>query len=52
MNEYVVHKVQRFCTTVYAESEEDAESGAIGRDFEFVDEEYSVREVGYEDECR
>ena len=43
---YEVTKTQEFVVTVYAESEEDAESDAISSgDFEFVDEEYSVKEV-------
>ena len=46
MNKYIVTKMQEFFTIVYAESEEDAEAVAMMEgDFEFVDEEYSVREV-------
>ena len=47
MNKYVVTKTEIFETTVYAESEEDAEYDAMMKgEFEFVDEEYSVKDAG------
>jgi len=47
MNKYVVTKTQFFEIIVEAESEEDAEFDAISKgDFEFVDEDYSTKEVG------
>lgn len=47
MRKYVVTKTQFFEMTVEAESEEDAEYDALSSgDFKFVDEEYSVVEIG------
>lgn len=47
MRKYVVTKIVIFEMPVDAESEEDAEHAALTtQEFKFVDEEYSVKEVG------
>ena len=47
MRKYIVTKTEIFKKTVYAESEEDAEySAAMSSEFDFVDEEYAVKEAG------
>lgn len=47
MRKYVVTKTEIFKTTVYAESEDDAEYDAVANgEFEFVDEEYSAEDTG------